>query len=331
MGRSIQTQAIDNNMGKYIFQDGGTDVTASSGDFLNSIVDQFLQQQQQQGSANSINNVDPNPPTEPQYTDAGEGSRFMEMAQDTEKDMTDKDVLEKAVSEELDRREQEIKSKMNGGDYGYSDEQIAALYDSAVSTINSADENNPLGIGPSRAGVVPQPTSGAVSYNYNTFATLGNRLNNMGSNKSTETPNQNSIMAYNYYKSKGIAPHAAAAIVGNLYRESGLNTKATEKTNTGNGRGIAQWDVRDRWPALLKWASNSGRDPYSLTTQLDYVLEEPGEGQAALNKALNSSNVDDATVNWGRKFERPNDKYAAWHVRKSIANQLFNSDNEQNL
>lgn len=143
------------------------------------------------------------------------------------------------------------------------------------------------------------------------------------------SPNKASKFAFDYYKNKGIAPHIAAGIVGNLYRESGLKTNATEKGNTGNGRGIAQWDVRDRWPALLNWAKQSNRDPHDLTTQLDYIIEEPGEGQRVMQKLQHTRTPEEATYVFGQTYERPNKKYAAYGIRTGVALKLFNNQKFQ--
>lgn len=136
-------------------------------------------------------------------------------------------------------------------------------------------------------------------------------------------PNEATKMAYNYYvNEKKLSPHIAAGIIGNLYQESGLNPKSVEN-NGGNGRGIAQWDVRDRWPAMQKWAAANGKDPSALTTQLDYILVEPGQ-ESAIRKTLASKDQNEATLVFGRKFERPKESAAQWNIRQAMANSLLN-------
>jgi len=137
--------------------------------------------------------------------------------------------------------------------------------------------------------------------------------------------NDTAKSAYDYYvNERNLQPHIAAGIIGNLYQESKLKTTAVEKGNTGNGRGIAQWDVRDRWKGLLNWAANSGRDPYNLQTQLDYVLEEPGEGKKALKKLKATTTPEQAAIVFGRTYERPSEKHANWNYRASVASKLYN-------
>lgn len=139
----------------------------------------------------------------------------------------------------------------------------------------------------------------------------------------TVAANDTARTAYNYYVDKHNLPtQVAAGIVGNLMQESSLKTGAVEKGNTGNGRGIAQWDARDRWPAFLNWAKSTGRDPNDLHTQLDYVLVEPGWGQKALKQTMQAQTPQDATMIFGRAFERPNEKQAAWGTRIGYAQSL---------
>lgn len=136
--------------------------------------------------------------------------------------------------------------------------------------------------------------------------------------------NDSTKTAYKYYtEEKQLPSHIAAGIVGNLFQESGLNPGAVETTNTAHGRGIAQWDVRNRWKGLLNWANQNGRDPYDLKTQLDYVLVEPGESTRALEKLKNTSTPEQAAIVFGRIYERPSERHAHWDTRTSVANKLF--------
>lgn len=137
------------------------------------------------------------------------------------------------------------------------------------------------------------------------------------------TVNDSAKFAYKYYTNqKGLPSHIAAGIVGNLYQESRLKPGAVEKTNTANGRGIAQWDKRDRWQGLLSWAYQNQRDPYNLQTQLDYVLAEPGEASRVMQKLKQTKTAEDAALIFGKLYERPSEKHANWDVRTSVARKL---------
>lgn len=127
--------------------------------------------------------------------------------------------------------------------------------------------------------------------------------------------------AYEYYvKDKKLPAHIAAGIIGNLYQESGLDPTRKEN-NGGNGRGIAQWDVRDRWPAMQKWAKSLGKDPNDMRTQLDYILVEPGE-EGAIKKTLAARDTNEATMMFGKYYERPNNALANWDHRTAVATHL---------
>lgn len=149
------------------------------------------------------------------------------------------------------------------------------------------------------------------------------------SNQKEVDVNDSTKFAYNYYtKEKGLPSHIAAGIVGNLYQESGLKPGAVEQDHTGNGRGIAQWDVRDRWNGYLAWAKQNERNPYDLKSQLDYVLGEPGQSKQALDKLKNTTTPEQAALIFGKIYERPSEKYANWNVREKVASQLNNGYQE---
>jgi hypothetical protein len=136
--------------------------------------------------------------------------------------------------------------------------------------------------------------------------------------------NDNAKLAYKYYQQQhNLSPEVAAGIVGNLFQESRLKTGAVEQGNTQAGRGIAQWDVKNRWPEFKKWATRNNKDPMALHTQLDYVLIEPGWGEHSLKKTLAARTPEEAAMIFGKTFERPNEKFAQWDKRQGAANTLY--------
>lgn len=119
---------------------------------------------------------------------------------------------------------------------------------------------------------------------------------------------QRADYAFEYYKQKGLAPHIAAGIVGNLMQESGNFREdviqGKYKGDAGKATGIAQWHP-DRFGRLKKWAEATGRNPYTLEAQLDYVLEEPGEGQRALAALQGTKTSAEAANLFAKLYERP--------------------------
>ena len=73
---------------------------------------------------------------------------------------------------------------------------------------------------------------------------------------------------------------------------------------------------------MLNWAQQNQRNPMDLHTQLDYVLEEPGESERAIQQVLRTKNPAQAAVAFSQAYERPNAKYAANDKRAATANRL---------
>lgn len=130
-------------------------------------------------------------------------------------------------------------------------------------------------------------------------------------NFAAKATNDSAQFAFQYYQGKGLEPHVAAGIVGNLMQESGLNPYA--KGDNGKATGIAQWHP-DRFKGLKKWANTNNRDPYALETQLDYVLQEPGESQKALQALSGAKDSGEAAALFDKIYERS----AGLHTRQRV-------------
>lgn len=111
-----------------------------------------------------------------------------------------------------------------------------------------------------------------------------------------------SVVAYDYLVDKGLRDFQAAAIVGNLQQESGLNPKADVPDPVERSRGIAQWQP-PRWQNLLAFAA--GRDPWAFDVQLEFLWHElqttPYLGLDALSA---STTLENAVVAFQDRFER---------------------------
>lgn len=117
-------------------------------------------------------------------------------------------------------------------------------------------------------------------------------------------------MAFNFYKQEGLSDIQAAAIVGNLSQESGIRP-----LNYGDrdSKGVAQWRT-DRYGPMVSWAKQQGLDPNELKTQLKYVKVE-AEQRGDLQRIAHMSDVGEATIAFGRKYERPSEQHANWENR----------------
>ena len=128
--------------------------------------------------------------------------------------------------------------------------------------------------------------------------------------------------AMNFFLAKGLQPHIAAGIVGNLIHESGLNTSA--KGDKGSALGLAQWRL-DRRTGLENFAKSRGKNVSDFETQLEWVWQELNSGyKNTLDKLNQSSNVGQATKIFMDNYERPNVKYANFSSRLKHAESLLN-------
>lgn len=119
-------------------------------------------------------------------------------------------------------------------------------------------------------------------------------------------PNQKP--AFDYFVGKGLTAPQSAGIVGNLSAESGVDP-TIKQLGGGPGRGIAQWQVGGRWDTsangnVLDFAADQGRDPWSLSLQLDFIWFElttiPSYGLTAL-KATTTAAA--AATTFASKYE----------------------------
>lgn len=88
-----------------------------------------------------------------------------------------------------------------------------------------------------------------------------------GRKRTPQYGNNNAQLAMQFFINKGLAPHQAAGLVGNLMRESGLNPGAVNPSS--KAYGIAQWLGSRRSNLFARYGSNP-----TLQQQLEYVWHE---------------------------------------------------------
>ena len=107
------------------------------------------------------------------------------------------------------------------------------------------------------------------------------------------TSGDNKTITWNFLISQGFSRNQTAGIMGNLQQEHGFRT---------DGDGLAQWTAGRKANML------SRPDPYSIHSQLAYLMEELNGGYiGAKNSILASSSVEGATVAFQNQFERCGD------------------------
>ena len=117
------------------------------------------------------------------------------------------------------------------------------------------------------------------------------------------TGNTNAEKVFRYLVDKeGFTPEASAGVIGNLMQESGVNPKSRQ-LGGGPGRGIMQWTESERWASLTAWANNSGKDPWALETQVEWMIKEM-KSYGTYNRIKGVSSYKKAVEIFEKEMER---------------------------
>lgn len=129
---------------------------------------------------------------------------------------------------------------------------------------------------------------------------------------------------WNKLQGLGFGDIHTAAIMGNMAIESGFDP-AINEGGGGGGFGLCQWD--DRKGDLAEFAQRAGKDPSDLDIQLQFIkyeLQGP-ESAAASEFFAETSDIDNATEIFCRKYERPHMPSANLEGRKQAAREILQS------
>lgn len=168
-------------------------------------------------------------------------------------------------------------------------------------------------------------TEGGTPIAVDTFQTAPKMTMNNTEEQSIQPISNNSSLNVNikgrpkqaveFFKSKGLSTHAAAAIVGNLMLESGdITLNKTDNIGDkhlgpkGSSYGMGQWRL-DRRTALTNFAAKRGKPISDFETQLEFVWDEINNSQKAykvLEGLNNAKTVEEATESFMKTYERPN-------------------------
>jgi len=119
--------------------------------------------------------------------------------------------------------------------------------------------------------------------------------------------------AYAFYISRGWTPEQALGIVGNLMRESGLNTTVVGRADDKGSQGVAQWHS-GRLKALKDKYGSGWTD---FQNQLEFVdWELKNTEKAAGDRLRNSKGVWQAGQAVSDYYERPKVKFVADEKRQ---------------
>lgn len=124
---------------------------------------------------------------------------------------------------------------------------------------------------------------------------------------------------YGYLRAAGYHPRGAAAIVGNLVQESGVNLDpALYRKNPDYSHGVA---MELRSGGIAEWMGSrkteliafGGDSAGTRKTQVDFIVKELRRDYPKLDaqlRAPGSRTIENMTANFQDIFERPNKKYA---------------------
>jgi len=148
-------------------------------------------------------------------------------------------------------------------------------------------------------GVVTQPASQPQQNLMGTPSSSGVKLGG----------GSNAEKVYKHLIGVGFTPQAAAGVIGNLMQETGggtFNINPQSRQKGGPGRGILQWGTGkgsgERWDALSAWAKKSGKDPWTLETQVEWMMKEMKE-RGTLNRLKGIKDTRKATLLFEKEME----------------------------
>lgn len=122
---------------------------------------------------------------------------------------------------------------------------------------------------------------------------------------------------WKFLKAKGMSDDQAAAIMGNLEQESGLDPTAVN--GESGAFGIAQW-MGSRKAGLDAFAKKEGKKNTDLDVQLDYLWQEmQGSEKQNLGRFNKANSIGDATTFFANDFERMGADEAMMSTRISNA------------
>ena len=140
--------------------------------------------------------------------------------------------------------------------------------------------------------------------------------------------NSNAEVIYNRLKQHRLPEKSIAAVMGNLFVESGFKPTAVGDTKLKGGTsvGIAQWR-ESRKQALIKFANKKGKSPNDISTQVDYLMHEINNQSfySETKRALFNPNLSasDTAAVFTKNFERPANASMEGKKRGAIATQMI--------
>ncbi len=145
----------------------------------------------------------------------------------------------------------------------------------------------------------------------------------------TDKKTKNIIHINNLLKEKGYSKEARAGILGNMGVETGYTYDYTQKQKNGNGYGLMQFDFQKPFYDTYLKKNNlkdSAANQINFTHEAihwnDDVMGMNSDDRRALQKSLKSNDINNATVTFSEKYERPGVPHLEDRIK--TANEIYN-------
>ena len=124
-----------------------------------------------------------------------------------------------------------------------------------------------------------------------------------------------------FFLDNGFTLEQSIGIAGNLQEESQFKTTALG--DSGTAFGLAQWRGSRR-ENLEAFARDKNKDIRDFYLQLEFILHEfQTDEKRAFQKLLASNDLETATLNFAKYYERP--QASTYPKRVMYANQIYNN------
>lgn len=163
-------------------------------------------------------------------------------------------------------------------------------------------------------------------------SSVGGTSAGAGASTTALNGNSNEEKCFNFFTANGYSKVAAAALVGNMMQESGCSPTADEGHVSGQGQGIVQWSLTDRWTTCCQFSGVKGvpragdAGAPSLSQQLAFCLHELSGSYSSVGQYLrgitSTADLDAATVYVMKNYEGPAEDTG--NARYNFAQQAIN-------
>lgn len=163
------------------------------------------------------------------------------------------------------------------------------------------------------------------------------------------TGKNNEEKIWNFLKGEGLNSYGVAALMGNLYAESGLNPQNLQNSYEKNlgytdaaytaavdsgaysnfvhdsaGYGLAQWTFWSRKEALLAYVKAASASIGDLEVQLGFLYKELNESYGSVLSVLKTAaSIKEASDVVLTKYERPADQSATVKTKRASYGQVY--------